>query len=193
MGFTLETGKRAPDFKLPGVDGESYSLADFKDTKLLVVLFSCNHCPYVVGSEDRIIRFVRDYTSRGLSLVAINSNQEKDYSEDNFQAMVQRSKEKKFPFPYLRDLSQDVAKAYGAIKTPHFFLFDENRILQYNGRMDDSPMDPARVKTHELGDAVEALLFGNVAPVPVTESVGCTVKWIGHDSHWIPTDICDFV
>jgi len=193
MPFTLQIGRPAPDFNLPGVDGKKYSLANFKDAKLLVVVFSCNHCPYVVGSEDRIIRFAKDYAARGVKLVAINSNETVEHPTDSFEHMVARAKEKKFPFPYLRDESQEVALAYGALRTPHFYVFDAQRNLRYTGRMDDNPKMEALAKTHELRDAVDALLAGKKPPVEQTNPLGCNVKWKGKPAHWMPADACDLV
>lgn len=192
MGFTLETGQPAPLFELPGVDGKKYTLENFSENRVLIVAFTCNHCPYVVGSEERMMKLVKDYKTSNVGFVAINSNQEDDYPGDNFDAMIERSQERKFNFPYLRDLTQETAKAYGAIKTPHFFVFDGQRVLQYNGRMDDSPNDPGQAQTKELRDALDALLAGKSISEAVTEPIGCSVKWKGRDSHWIPTDICDF-
>ncbi|MGD0387626.1 MAG: thioredoxin family protein [Tepidisphaeraceae bacterium] len=193
MPFTLQIGRPAPDFNLPGVDGKKYSLANFKDAKLLVVVFSCNHCPYVVGSEDRIIRFAKDYAARGVKLVAINSNETVEHPTDSFEHMVARAKEKKFPFPYLRDESQEVALAYGALRTPHFYVFDAQRNLRYTGRMDDNPKMEVLAKTHELRDAVDALLAGKKPPVEQSNPLGCNVKWKGKPAHWMPADACDLV
>ena len=193
MPFTLQIGAQAPDFNLPGVDGKKYSLANFKDAKLLVVVFSCNHCPYVVGSEDRIIRFAKDYAARGVKLVAINSNETVEHPTDSFEHMVARAKEKKFPFPYLRDESQEVALAYGGLRTPHFYVFDAQRNLRYTGRMDDNPKMEALAKTHELRDAVDALLAGKKPPVDQSNPLGCNVKWKGKPAHWMPADACDLV
>ena len=193
MAFTLQIGAHAPDFNLPGVDGKKYSLASFKDAKLLVVVFSCNHCPYVVGTEDRIIRFAKDYAARGVKLVAINSNETVEHPTDSFEHMVTRAKEKKFPFPYLRDESQEVALAYGALRTPHFYVFDAQRNLRYTGRMDDNPKMEALAKTHELRDAVDALLAGKKPPVDQSNPLGCNVKWKGKPAHWMPADACDLV
>jgi peroxiredoxin len=193
MAFTLELGQSAPDFNLPGVDGKDYSLASFKNAKLLVIVFSCNHCPYVIGSEDRMIKFYNDYTPKGVSLVAINSNETKDHPTDSLEHMVSHSKEKGFKFPYLRDETQEIAKAYGALRTPHFYVFDQNRKLRYTGRMDDNPRTPGAEKTHELRDAVDALLAGKKPPVELTNPIGCNVKWWGQDAHWMPADACDLV
>jgi peroxiredoxin len=193
MAFTLQIGQAAPDFNLPGVDGKKYSLASFKDAKFLVVVFSCNHCPYVVGSEDRMIQFAKDYAGRGVKMVAINSNETVEHPTDSFDHMVIRAKEKKFPFPYLRDESQEVALAYGALRTPHFYVFDAQRNLRYTGRMDDNPKMAMLAKTHELRDAVDAILAGKKPPAEQTNPIGCNVKWKGKDAHWMPPEACDLV
>jgi peroxiredoxin len=193
MAFTLQIGEPAPDFRLPGVDGKEYSLADFKDAKILVVVFSCNHCPYVIGSEDRMIRFYQEYAPRGVAMLAINSNETENHPTDSFEHMVEHAREKNFPFPYVRDDSQDVARAYGALRTPHYYVFDAERKLRYTGRMDDNPRTPGQETTHELRDAVDALLEGRTPPVELTNPIGCNVKWWGHDNHWMPADACDLV
>lgn len=193
MAFTLQIGEVAPDFSLPGVDGKTYSLSDFADHRVLVIVFSCNHCPYVVGSEERIKSFAADYEPQGVALVAINSNSENTYANDSFEHMVERAKEREFNFVYLRDKSQDVARAYGALRTPHFFVFDSRRQLRYTGRMDDNPKNPGQETTHELRDAVDDVLEGQDVRVPLTNPLGCNVKWDGMDGHWMPADACDLV
>jgi peroxiredoxin len=193
MAFTLEIGQSAPDFKLPGVDGKQYSLSSFKDSKYLVIVFSCNHCPYVVGSEDRMIKFAKDYAPRGVKMVAINSNETDNHPGDSFDNMVTRAKQKNFPFPYLHDESQQVALAYGALRTPHFYVFDAERKLRYTGRMDDNPKVEAAAKTHELRDAMDALLAGKKPPIERINPLGCNVKWKGQDNHWMPAEACDLV
>ncbi len=193
MAFTLEIGEKAADFDLPGVDGNSYSLDDFADAQVLVVVFSCNHCPYVVGSEDRMIEFYNDYAPQGVEMIAINSNETENHPGDDFGHMVQRAEAKGFPFPYVRDEDQEVARAYGALRTPHFFVFDSERKLRYTGRMDDNPREPGKQTTRELRDAVEALLAGDEVPVPVTNPIGCNVKWQGQPEHWMPPAACDLV
>ena len=142
MAFTLEIGQSAPDFKLPGVDGKSYELEDFAEAEILIVVFSCNHCPFVIGSEDRMNALVADYADKGVAMVAISSNEIENHPTDSFEHMVQRAKEKGFAFPYVYDASQAVARAYGALRTPHFFVFDRKRKLRYTGRMDDNPREP---------------------------------------------------
>lgn len=193
MSFTLQLGDSAPDFSLPATDGKTYSLADFADSPILVVAFSCNHCPYVVGSEDRMSDFARDYQSKGVQFIAINSNSVNTYADDSFEHMIERANEKNFQFPYLRDESQDVARAYGALRTPHYFVFDANRQLKYTGRMDDNPRTPGAETTHELRDAIDDMLAGREVQVALTNPIGCNVKWDGKDAHWMPADACDLV
>jgi peroxiredoxin len=193
MAFTLELGRTAPDFDLPGVDGKRHSLASFAGAKALIVVFSCNHCPYVTGSEERMKRLYADFAPRGLAMIAINSNETDNHPTDSFEHMVQRAKDKGFHFPYVRDESQDVAKAYGALRTPHFFLFDADCKLRYTGRLDDNPRSPGQETTHELHDAVEAVLAGRPVAVPLTNPIGCNVKWKGQDAHWMPPEACDLV
>jgi peroxiredoxin len=193
MAFTLQLGASIPNFNLPGTDGKDYSPADFKDAKLLVVVFSCNHCPYVVGSEERMIRFANDYAPKGVKMIAINSNETENHPNDSFENMKARAKEKKFPFVYVRDDSQEIALAYGALRTPHYYVFDKDRKLRYTGRMDDNPRNPGKETTHELRDAVDALLAGKSPAVPLTNPLGCNVKWKGHENHWMPAEACDLV
>ena len=193
MAFTLELGASAPDFDLPGVDGKRYSLASFKDAKVLVVLFTCNHCPYVIGSEDRMNRFFADYQPRGVQMVAINSNETEGHPADSFDNMVIRAREKGFKFPYLRDETQEIALKYGALRTPHYYVFDSQRKLRYTGRMDDNPRNPGKETTHELRDAIDAILAGKAPAVPLTNPIGCNVKWQGKERHWMPAEACDLV
>jgi len=193
MSFTLTLGSKAPDFSLPGTDGKTYSLANFKDAKVLVVLFTCNHCPYVIGSEERMIKFYNDYAPKGVALVGINSNEIEQHPMDSFELMKQRVREKSIKWPYLRDDSQEVAIAYGALRTPHYYVFDATRKLRYTGRMDDNPRNPGMEKTHELRDAMDAILAGKEPAVPLTNPIGCNVKWKGKDHHWMPPEACDLV
>ncbi len=193
MAFTLEIGGNAPNFDLPATDGKRYRLADFASAPLLVVCFTCNHCPYVIGNESREKAFVEKYRGRGVAYVAICSNDDAAFPDDGFPQMQARAKALGFTWPYLHDATQAVAKAYGAVKTPHFFVFDKARTLRYVGRMDNSPRDASQARTHELADALDALLAGKPVPTPVTESIGCTVKWRGKDPHFIPQDVCDLV
>lgn len=193
MAFTLQIGQTAPDFDLPGVDGKNYSLASFNDAKLLVVVFSCNHCPYVIGSEERMKSFYANYAPRGVAMIAINSNETEGHPTDSFEHMQARAREKGFKFAYVRDDTQEIARAYGALRTPHWYVFDHDRKLRYTGRMDDNPRTPGAEKTHELHDAVEALLVGKKPPVELTNPIGCNVKWKGKERHWMPPEACDLV
>ncbi|MDD9986049.1 MAG: thioredoxin family protein [Spirochaetaceae bacterium] len=193
MAFTLEIGDRAPDFSLPAVDGKTYTLDDFAGSATLVVVFSCNHCPFVIGSEDRMNAFAADYAPRGVAMISINSNETDNHPDDSFEHMVTRAAEKDFQFVYARDEDQSVALAYGALRTPHYYLFDADRRLRYTGRMDDDPRDAANARTHELRDAADAVLAGSAVAVELTNPLGCNVKWAGQDAHWMPAEACDLV
>lgn len=174
---TLRLGDEAPGFTLPAVDGKTYSLDSFADRPVLVVVFSCNHCPYVQAYEDRLVAIQRDYERQGLQLVAINSNDDLHYPEDSFEQMVARAEAKGFNFPYLRDASQQVACAYGATHTPQLFVFDRHRGLRYQGKIDDNWQFPQKVTRRFLREAVEALLQDREPAEPVTHAIGCTIKW----------------
>jgi peroxiredoxin len=198
MAFTLGIGQPAPDFDLPGVDGRRYSLKSFSDPRLrvLIVVFSCNHCPYVLGSEERMIAFELMYAPKGVRMVLINANETENHPTDSFEHMVTHAREKDYPFPYLRDDTQEVARAYGALRTPHFFAFareDDQWVLRYTGRMDDNPRNPGKETTHELRDAADALLAGERPKVAVTNPIGCNVKWRGKPEKWMPPEACDLV
>lgn len=173
----MRIGDKAVDFDLPGVDGKRYSLASFSDRKAVVVFFSCNHCPYVKAWEDRLVAIQRDYAAKGATLVAINANDDRAFPEDSFEKMVERAKEKGFNFPYLSDESQNIARAYGAHFTPEVFLFDPDRVLRYHGRVDDNHEDASGVTSHDLRNALEAVLAGKPVPNPETPAKGCTIKW----------------
>ncbi len=176
IASTLELGARAPEFDLPGTDGRRYSISSFKGKPVLVVMFWCNHCPYVKAYEDRAVSIQKDYGAKGVQLVAINSNDDKAYPEDSFPEMVERAKDKSFNFPYLRDESQKVVEAYGGVCTPHVFTFDQARTLRYRGRIDDSK-DPTKVAVHDLRNALDDLLKGEDVRVPDTRPFGCSIKW----------------
>jgi peroxiredoxin len=173
----LPLGTPAPDFALPGVDGRTYTLASFADATLLVVVFSCNHCPYAIASEDRLIALQNAYASRGVRFVLINSNDADNYPEDSFDNMVRRARVKRYPFPYLRDDSQDVAHAYDAACTPDVFVFDADRTLRYNGRIDDNWQEPAKVTRQDLRTVLEDLLAGRPVSIEPIPSMGCNIKW----------------
>lgn len=174
---TLKIGDFAPGFYLSGVDGEGYSLEDFRDKRVVVVMFSCNHCPTVKAYEDRFVEFQKNYKDKGVALIAINPNDDKRYPEHSFENMKIRAKEKRFNFPYLRDEIQRVAKAYGAERTPEVYVFDKKRLLCYHGRIDDNVCEPEQVSQRYLRNAVDALLAGRKVPLEEAEPVGCTIKW----------------
>jgi len=192
MSFTLQIGDSAPSFSLPATDGKTYSLGDFAD-KVLVVFFTCNHCPYVIGSDENTRAIAEQFSGQDVQFVAINSNSKNTYAEDSFDHMVERMAEHKFPWTYLHDESQQVALAYGALRTPHFFVFDESRKLVYTGRAIDTPRNWEDSTTHELVDALEELLAGKEIQVPVTNPIGCNVKWEGQPAKWMPADACDLI
>lgn len=193
MAFTLQIGDRAPDFALPATDGKTYRLSDFAAARILVVFFTCNHCPYVTGS-DEVTRATADrFRDQGVAFIGINSNSENTYPEDAFDFMVARMQAQRFPWVYARDRSQDVARAYGALRTPHFYVFDSQRRLIYTGRGVDQPRDTSRMTVNDLARALEAAVAGKPVAVPVTNPIGCNVKWDGQDAHWMPPEACDLV
>ena len=173
----LQPGDRAIAFSLPGVDGKSHGLSDYGDKEAVAVVFTCNHCPYARAWEDRFVQIQADYASKGVQLLAINANDAERYPADNFDAMKQRAQEKGFNFPYLHDGTQEVAREYGAERTPEIFLVDKNGVLQYHGAPDDNHEDPSAVQQQYLRAALDAVLAGNAPPVPQTPPVGCTIKW----------------
>ena len=193
MSFTLRIGARAPDFKLPATDGKTYALGDFASDPVLVVFFTCNHCPYVTGSDESTRRTAEKFAPRGVRFIAINSNSKNTYAEDDFPHMVERMREEKFPWTYLHDPTQDAARSYGALRTPHFYVFDRERRLVYTGRAVDNPRQAEHSKTHDLERALEEHLAGKPVTTPVTNPIGCNVKWEGRDAHWMPADACDLV
>ena len=174
---TLKIGSPAPDFNLMGIDGKKYSLASFKDKKSLIVIFSCNHCPYVQAYEDRMKQIQKDYQSKGVEVIAINSNEDKGYPEDSFENMKKRATELNFNFLYLRDEDQSVARAYDATHTPEIFLFNGNRKLAFHGKIDDNWQEPNKVQNNYLRNALDELLAGKEISVPETFTIGCTIKW----------------
>jgi len=173
----LALGSSMIDFVLSGVDGKIYTPNSFADKKAVVIIFSCNHCPYVQAYETRMVQLQQDYQHKGATLVAINSNDETGYPEDSFPNMVKRAREKRFNFPYLRDETQDAARRYGAICTPHCFAFDNKRVLRYKGKMDDNWRNPEQVKIHDLRNALDAMLVGKMPSVQETRPYGCSIKW----------------
>ena len=173
----LKAGDKAIPFDLPGVDDERHALADYADKAAAVVIFSCTHCPYVRAWEDRMVQIQADYADRGVQFIAISANDSTKFPDDSFPKMKERAREKGFNFPYLYDETQQVARAYGAERTPEVFAFDEQRLLQYHGTIDDNYEDASAVKAHYLRDALDAVLAGRTPPITDTRPVGCTIKW----------------
>ena len=192
MAFTLETGSKAPFFELPATNGNTYKLNDFKD-KFLVIFFTCNHCPYVINSDEVTRKTAEKYQDKGVKFIGINSNSKNTYEEDDFDHMVERMNKYKFPWLYLYDESQEIAKAYGALRTPHFFVFNENRELVYTGRGLENPRDTSLMRVNDLDRVLDELTSGKEISVSVTNPIGCNVKWDGKDKHWMPADACDLV
>ena len=191
--FTLQLGEKAPDFKLLATDGKTYSLDDFKTARVLVVFFTCNHCPFVIGSDEVTRATALRFKDKGVAFIGINSNSENTHPEDGFETMVKRMEEHKFPWVYVRDKSQDVARAYGGLRTPHFFVFDHERKLVYIGRSVDNPRNTAEMTTNDLERALEEVVAGKPVSVPMTNPIGCNVKWEGMEEHWMPPEACDLV
>jgi peroxiredoxin len=191
MSFVLPTGSPAPAFELPGSDGRRHSFADVKGRNGTLIFFTCNHCPYVVGSEDRMRALCDRIAPGGISMVAIHSNETKDHPTDTWDAVLQRMKEKGFRWLSLHDEEQFVARAFGAERTPHYFLFDKDGRLAYSGRQDNSPRDVTKAETHELDDAIADVLAGRAVANPRTDPIGCNIKWWDKEKHWMPGEACD--
>src|SRR5918997_2327012 len=170
-------GDEAIAFELPGVDDRHHALADYADKEAVALIFTCNHCPYAQAWEDRIVQTQADYADRGVQVIAINANDPAKYPDDSFPRMKERAQEKGFNFPYLFDESQEVARAYGAERTPEVFLFGTDGTLLYHGTIDDNYEDPKAVKKHYLRDALDAALADEEPPVVETRPIGCTIKW----------------
>jgi peroxiredoxin len=193
MSFTLQIGDSAPDFELPGTDGKTFQLSDFSQSPVLVVFFTCNHCPYVIGSDDATSKTADKFSSQGVTFVGINANSKNTYAEDDFSHMVTRMNQYQFPWTYLHDESQAIAKAYGALRTPHFYVFDKDRELIYTGRGIDTPRDCSLMTINDLDRTLTEHLAGKPISIPVTNPIGCNVKWDGKDPHWMPVEACDLV
>jgi len=193
MPFTLPLGAQAPDFSLPGTDGKTCSLKSFDKASTLVVFFTCNHCPYVIGSDEVTRKTAERFMKEGVVFVGINSNSKETYPEDSFEHMVERMHKEKFPWTYLYDESQEIAKKYGALRTPHFYVFDKDRKLIYCGRGVDSPRNAANITVNDLERALEEHVSGKKITTPLTNPIGCNVKWAGKEKHWMPADACDLV
>jgi peroxiredoxin len=184
---TLAIGSKAPDFKLTGIDGKTYTLSSFKNAQLLVIIFTCNHCPTAQAYEDRIIQLTKDYSAKNVAVVAIMPNDprsvrldELGYTDmsDTFDEMKRRAKQKHFNFPYLYDgNTQATAKAYGPVATPHVFIFDKTRTLRYQGRIDNVEKPTKTPTEYNTRDAIEALLQNKPVAVETTKVFGCSIKW----------------
>jgi peroxiredoxin len=174
----LGLGSSAPDFALPGIDGRTWRYAEAAGPNGLVVMFICNHCPYVKAVVDRIVREAKGLRELGVGAVAINSNDASAYPEDSFENMVVFARRHGFGFPYLHDESQNVARAYGAVCTPDFFGFDRQRVLRYRGRLDASGRQAAAPETaRELYEAMKQVVETGRAPAEQMASIGCSIKW----------------
>lgn len=193
MAYTLNIGEKAPGFNLKGTDNKWYNLSDFNQSEFLVVFFTCNHCPYVLGSDEVTRGTAEKYKNLGAEFVAINSNSPNTYPEDDFEHMVSRMEEQKFPWLYLYDEKQEIALVYGALKTPHFYVFDKERKLVYTGRGVDNPRNIGQMTVNDLDRALSELTSSKPVSVPVTNPIGCNIKWEGKDQHWMPEAACDLV
>ena len=174
-----ELGTPCPEFMLPGVDGRTYQKRDFANAQTLLVVFTCNHCPYAQAVEDRIIALQNEYPQAQMQIVAVCSNDAAAYPDDALPKLKERWLAKKMPFPYLHDESQDVGKAFGAVCTPDFFLYDRDRALRYRGRLDDNWKEADKVTKRELKEAIDGLLSGKGAPATQNPAMGCSIKWRG--------------
>ncbi|GAO45528.1 redoxin domain-containing protein [Flavihumibacter petaseus] len=191
---TLAIGSKAPEFSLPGIDGKTWTLANFSDAKVLVIVFTCNHCPTAQAYEDRLIQLTADYAGKGVAVVAINPNDpaaislsELDYTDlsDSFEEMKLRAATKHFNFPYLYDgAAQTVARAYGPVATPHVFIFDKERMLRFQGRIDNMEKPSKTPTIRDARNAIESLLSQQAVAVPTTKVFGCSIKWASKEN-WI--------
>ncbi|MGA8163975.1 MAG: thioredoxin family protein [Waddliaceae bacterium] len=193
MPYTLSIGAKAPDFSLPATDGKTYSLHSFDEADTLVIFFTCNHCPYVVNSDEVTRQTVEKYQQQGAAFAGINSNSAHTKEQDSFEHMVERMETYRFPWIYLYDETQNIAGKFGALRTPHFFVFNKNRELIYTGRGVDHPRDASRMTVNDLDRTLEEHLAGRPISQPVTNPIGCNIKWEGKDSHWMPEEACDLV
>ena len=175
--MALALNEKCPDFALPGTDDKTHDLASVATSELLVVAVSCNHCPYVIAYEERMVALAKEYGAKNVAWIAVNANDATRYPDDGMQPMKVRARERSFPFAYVRDDSQAFTRALGARFTPELFVFDKERKLRYHGRIDDNHRDPSRVTSHDVKNALDALLAGNDVLTPETTAFGCSVKW----------------
>lgn len=192
MPFTLEIGQKAVPFELLATDNRTYSLDDFR-SNILVIFFTCNHCPYVTGSDEETRKTVDRFKEKNVQFIGINSNSKNTYEEDSFENMIIRMKEQNFPWHYLHDPDQITALNYGALKTPHFFIFNHERNLVYTGRGVDSPLDSSKIKVNNLELALDEFTSNDLISIPITNPIGCSIKWEGRDSRWMPPEACDLI
>lgn len=171
------TGSQIIPFSLQGTDGKNYSPDHFKDKDILVIIFMCNHCPYVKAVTERLVRFQEKYAGKKVQLIGINPNDASQYPEDSFENMITFAEDNGFNFPYLHDESQIVAREYDAVCTPDIYVYDKNRILRYRGRLDDSWKDKSRITRRDLEEAVNLLLDGKEINFDQIPSMGCSIKW----------------
>jgi peroxiredoxin len=172
----LDIGDPLPHFRLPAVDGMTVDTRTIKDP-ILVIVFTCNHCPYAQAYEDRLTEMAEHFDPEGAQFVLVNSNDPTNYPEDSFAEMKKRYEAKGYPFPYCLDESQEVAKSFGALCTPHCFVFDRARKLQYKGRVDNNWEHPDQVTQRNLWDAIDALVEGREPPIQEANAIGCSIKW----------------
>lgn len=191
--FTLSIGAQAPDFSLLATDGKIYSLKDFKDSDTLVIFFTCNHCPYVINSDEVTRKAAERFKSNHVAFIGINSNSIHTVPADSYEMMVERMQTHLFPWHYLHDPTQDSALKYGALRTPHFFVFDKQRQLIYTGRGVDNPRDTSKMTVNDLERTLEEHLSGKKISIPLTNPIGCNIKWEGKEKHWMPPEACDLV
>ena len=177
--FSIPVGSNIIPFDLPATDGKNYSVESFKDAKVLVVAFSCNHCPYAKAAWPLLIKMAEEFKDKGVTFVAINPNDESQYPEDSFDEMKKSIVDWQINFPYLRDQNQETARTYKAACTPDIFVYDNKRKLYYHGRINDNWQNPEKVTKEELKDALDSLLLGNPPPQPQYPSLGCSIKWKG--------------
>lgn len=173
----VQLGTVAPDFRLKGTDDNWYTLDDFAARNILVIVFMCNHCPYVLACIDRLVDLQKDFEGRGVRFIGINANDPSDYPEDGFEKMKEFAQMKHMNFPYLVDDTQEVARAYRAVCTPDIFVYDAKRTLRYHGRIDNNWKDASKVTSHDLRDALSVMVRGSVPSVDQEPSMGCSIKW----------------
>jgi peroxiredoxin len=182
MAFSLkkigyEVGDKARDFSLKNVDGEMVSMDSYEDVKGFMIIFTCNSCPYSVAYEDRIIELHEKYANKGVPVIAINPNDAEKSPKDSFAKMIERAKDKSFPFPYVYDETQEITKTYGATNTPHVYVLDADRTVKYIGAIDNNTKSAEDADKKYVEDAVDAILMGTEVPEKKTKAIGCTIKW----------------